>query len=396
MSANHRDGNPDPTGTGHADLSVDATLRRSGAVHDINQMLAVIMGRAELLLQREATEPCEEDLKAIVLAAGDAAAMLKRLQRGLPAQGQDSSPPSVSLRETAEAISLLIRPAATGRWGASPAGEAGPAWEFQWDVPADLYTSVPGQVVREVLSNLLLNALDVLPGGGRIMLEAMGDPGRVVLTVADDGPGLDNETARRIFEPGFTSHEGEFRGIGLAGSRQLLKCFDSRLDLGPIQGPGARFVLDLPRAAPPPSRTEPAQKTVQGFRTMGLKVLVVDDEPAVRDMLSDVLTEFKCEVITARNASEALTEFSHGGFALAILDQTLPGRTGLDLASDLREQDEALVVVLISGWGQKEVLATVDPALIDMTENKPLEMKRIKDILVRASGLHDQRKSAKG
>ena len=355
------------------------------------------MGRAELLLERETTEPCAEDLRAIVLAAGDAAAMVKRLQGGLPPQVREGAESAVSLHETAETVSLLIRPAETGRWGPSPDGAAGSVWEFKRDVPADLFTSVPGQVVREVLSNLLVNALEALPSGGHILLDAMADPERVILTVADDGPGLDNETAERIFETGFTSHQEEFRGVGLAGSRQLLKCFDGRLDLGPQQVVGARFVLDLPRvAAPPVSPTVLPRKVAMDHKAAGLKVLVVDDEPAVRQMLGDVLAELGCRVVTARNAAEALVEFDQGEFELALIDQTLPGKSGLDLAAGLRERDGHLVVVLISGWGQEEVLAGADPAIVDMTDNKPLELSRIRDILARASGLHGHRKSQKG
>jgi CheY-like chemotaxis protein len=250
-------------------------------------------------------------------------------------------------------------------------------------------------VLREVLSNLLVNALEVMPAGGNIRLDAMADPARVRVTVADDGPGLDNETARRIFEPGFTSREGDFRGIGLAGSRQLLKCFDGRLELATGHEPGAAFVLDLPLAPPPPSGpAEPAAPTAAG--TAVQDVLVVDDESGVREMLTDVLTTLGCRVTAARNAAEGLEAFGTGDFDLALLDQSLPGRSGLDLAGDLRERDPHLVVVLVSGWGQEEVLAGADPAVVDLTADKPLPWERIREILAQAAEIHQQRKDHKG
>lgn len=384
-------------GSGSTVSPGDVAVGRAGAVHDINQMLGVITGRAELLMHREAAGPFQEDLQAIALAAHDAAAMLRRYHRGIPHEARDGQEAAVNLHSAAEAVALLIRPAAGRRWTEPADGPTETGWVFERDVPQHLFTSVPGQVVREVLSNLLVNALEVLPDGGHILLDAMADPERVILTVADDGPGLDKETARRIFEPGFTTHEGEFRGIGLAGSRQLLKCFDGRLNISPHRGPGAMFMLDLPRVQPPPEKDTP-KEPIGGDRLQvaGLRVLVVDDEPSVRDMLGDVLAELKCEVACAGNAAKAIEIFKPGGFDLAIIDQTLPGATGLNLASDLRERDARLVVALISGWGQEEVLAGADPAVVDMVATKPLEWKRITEILDKAAGLVIQRKHQKG
>ena len=373
-----------------------ASLRQAGVVHDVNQMLAVIMGRAELLQQREEMNSRREDLAAIILAAGDAAAMLKRLQRGLPPPQGQGDQAAVNLREAVRAVSLLIRPEGTERW-ASPDEDPGQrSWVFDLAVPADLFTSVPGQVVREVLSNLLVNALEVMPDGGRISVGAGEDQGRVVLTIADNGPGLDKETAHRIFEPGFTSSGGEFRGIGLAGSRQLLKCFDGRLDVGSDQGPGAQFLLDLPRIEPAPEKVGTGSSRADGqeSRTVSFPVLVVDDEPAVRDMLSDVLTELDCRVTVVRDASSALDRFVPGEFGLALVDQSLPGRSGLELAALLRERDPCLVVVLITGWGQEETLAAADPAFVDLTATKPLEWTRIIELLDKGERLNRQRRDA--
>jgi len=379
-----------------ADTVEGASLRQAGVVHDVNQMLAVIMGRAELLQQREVSDSRREDLGAIILAAGDAAAMLKRLQRGLPPPQGQGDQAAVNLREAAQAVSLLIRPEKTRRW-AQPEDDPGPqSWVFDLAVPADLFTSVPGQVVREVLSNLLVNALEVLPDGGIIRVDAGADQGRVVMTVTDNGSGLDKETAHRIFEPGFTSSNGEFRGIGLAGSRQLLKCYDGRLDLGPDQGPGAQFQLDLPRVEPTSGVTESetSRPAGQDSRPISFPVLVVDDEPAVRDMLSDVLTELDCRVTAVPDAKSAIDRFVPGEFGLALVDQTLPGQSGLELAARLREKDPFLAIVLITGWGQEQVLASVDPAIVDMTATKPLEWTRIIELLDRGESLNRQRREA--
>jgi len=376
--------------------SANVSLRQAGVAHDVNQMLAVIMGRAEILLQREEVGACREDLQAIVMAAGDAAAILKRLQQGLPPRSGQGEEAAINLRETVQAVSLLIRPEGTGSWTGPENDPPERSWVLDNAVPGDLFTPVPGQVVREVLSNLLANALEVLPGGGRIHIDATGDQSRVALTVTDDGPGLDNETAQRIFEPGFTSSGEKFRGIGLAGSRQLLKCFDAGLDLGPGRGSGAQFQLDLPRIEPAPTDAgnEPAPAPGREFRRASFPVLVVDDEPAVRDMLSDVLRELDCRVTAVRDAKSALACFAPGEFGLALVDYSLPGRSGLELAARLRELDRSVSVVLITGWGQEEVLASVDPVSVDFTATKPLKWTRIIELLDQGESLNRQRRDA--
>jgi CheY-like chemotaxis protein len=372
------------------------SLRQAGVAHDVNQMLAVILGRAEILLQREEVGACREDLEAIVLAAGDAAAILKRLQKGLPPRSDQNEEAAINLRETVQAVSLLIRPEGTGSWTGPHDDLPERSWVLDNAVSGDLFTTVPGQVVREVLSNLLVNALEVLPDGGRIDIGAKADQGRVILAVTDNGPGLDNETAQRIFEPGFTSSGEKFRGIGLAGSRQLLKCFDGGLELGPGTERGAQFLLDLPRIEP--ASTDPGREPVlaQGreSRRASFPVLVVDDEPAVRDMLSDVLRELDCRVTAVRDANSALTSFVPGKFGLALVDYSLPGQSGLELAAMLRELDRCLSVVLITGWGQEEVLASVDPDSVDLTATKPLKWTRIIELLDQGESLNRQRRDA--
>ena len=106
------------------------SLRQAGVVHDVNQMLAVILGRAELLQQQGGAVSRQEDLAAIILAAGDAAAMLKRLQRGLPPPQSQGDQAAVNLREAVRAVSLLIRPEGTERWAGPEEDPGQRSWIF--------------------------------------------------------------------------------------------------------------------------------------------------------------------------------------------------------------------------------------------------------------------------
>lgn len=397
MSEPTEAGNPQPVSPVLGDTDARTALGQAGVVHDVNQMLAVILGRAELLLQREGGEGDREDLQAIALATRDAAAMLKRLQRGLPPRQPGGSSAAVNLKDTVAEVFLLIRPAGSAGWHQPGQKAPSPAWVMDPAVPGDLYTTVPGQVVREVLSNLVVNALEAMPTGGRVEIDALAEGERVVVTVTDSGPGLDRAAADHIFEPGYTSSGQEFRGVGLAGSRQLLKCFDGRLDLASQRGPGASFQLDLPMIRPPAKSvgeraSDTETRSVPEARSASFPVLVVDDDEAVRGMLADVLAELDCLVTVARDARTALDHFAPGVFGLVVVDQTLPGRSGMELASLLRQQDPEVIIALISGWGQEELLAGVDPASVDLTASKPLDWARINEILNHGAALLRERR----
>jgi len=357
------------------DEQADAALAREGIVHDVNQMLAVITGRAGLLLQGTKDNERAQHLQAILLACDDAAAMLQRLKgRAIgPTLGQPVTP----LRSVTEQARLLVWPADNARFG------------WQNTVGAEVTVVVPAQVLREVLANLLLNAREAMPAGGEVALsaEAVGD--RVRLRVADNGPGLPPGDPERVFEHGVSEKGVPGRGIGLAGCRQLLAGVGGALTAAASAGPGAVFSLDLPAG---PRSTHLASGGED--RVPAMDVLVVEDETVVREMLHDVLTEWGCRVQTCRDGHAALAEYTPGSAAVALIDQNLPGLDGLELATRLRVGDPCLSIVMVTGWHQDDRLAAADPAVVDHRASKPLALTSIRDILNQGHSLHLARRAA--
>ncbi len=347
-------------------------LAMAGVVHDINQMLAVITGRAGLLLNQAPDADWERHLRAILLASGDAAAMLRRLSpAGGVAVGEGAD-----LRTVAEEAALLFWP------------QEKSAYNWRNEIEPGLGTTIPAQILREVLANLLLNALAVLPAGGEVTLSAAaGGEGRVRLRVTDNGPGLPPGDPERLFAPGVSGSGETGRGIGLAACRQLLAQAGGRLQADPTGGAGAVFVLDLPRggaagaAAAEPLPPVPA-----------MTVLVVDDEAGVRDMLSEVLTAWGCRVLAYRDGHSALAGYEPRSAAVALIDRRLPGLGGLELATRLRGTDPCLAVVMMSGWQQADRAPGPDPAVVDQEVTKPLELSRIQAILLAGHDLNQTRR----
>ncbi len=357
----------------------DQSLAVAGVVHDVNQMLAVITGRAGLLLKRTDDSELARHLEAILLASGDAARMLQRLgtDDGNIVEGCGT------LREVAEQARLLVWPTDDQRW------------PWQNDIDAQLQTAVPPQILREVLTNLLLNALEVMPDGGRMVLRAeTGPDDRVLLRVADNGPGLSTANPEQFFARGVSQSGQKGRGIGLAGCRQLLMGEGAQLTadtLGSAQETGAVFKLDLPgilaRSAAGAEVTDPVP---------ALDVMVVDDEVVVRDMLRDVMGEWGCRVQAFRDGAAVLAQYEPGSATIAVIDLNLPGISGLELATKLRKGDPFLSIVVVTGWRQDNVLAQADPLVVDQKAHKPLELTNIRNILINGHQLNQARRHSAG
>lgn len=362
----------------------------TGIIHDVRQMLMVITGRASLLQRRADDDDTLADLRTIVLAAGQAEEIMARL--GGQGQGRGHEVPG-DLRKALEQTALLACPEGLPSWHVAetvPEAPAAETWCMVLGVSAGLRTVVPQPVLREVLNNLALNARNVMPAGGVVTVTHKQADGHHILTLRDSGPGLSSAMRERVFNRGFTTSGDEGRGIGLAYSRELLARYDAELDLCPPDDdqPGACFCLKLPvqRVIPAECEKPPAAAGLPAGE-FHPSVLVVDDEVAVREMLGDVLTELGCTATLARDARDAMELYQEGPYQLAFLDQSLPGLSGLDLADSLRRKDPDLVLVLISGWGQKEILDRAKGVGVDLVAEKPLTVDKIAELLDEAGAL---------
>lgn len=372
---------PEGSSPGPPEEPAGRDLAAAGVIHDVNQMLAVITGRAELLLRREPQHRAH--LEAIRLAAADAAAMLGRLAHDAPGPTRAEGAADIALAVDAAAL-LVIPP--DGAWAevATPHG----GWALERRLEARLAAAVPARVLREVLVNLLTNAVAVLPQGGRVRVEARRDGDRCVLSVADSGPGLPVADPESVFAAGFTTSGASGRGLGLAACRQLLAAHGATLTAARGGGPGAVFTIVAPAGQTPDAAVGPAAASA----VAAMEVVVVDDEPAVRDMLADVLAELGCRVTCHRDGPGALAAGAPGTATLALVDRRLPGPDGPAVMASLRARAPGLVVALMTGWDHDEVTAGSGGA--DFVLRKPIALATLQDLLARADALWRERRGA--
>ncbi len=350
----------------------------AGVVHDLNQLFAVIMGRAGRMLTAQLDPKFRDDLETIVLAAKDASAMTRRL-RGEFAEAVDQGGQVPLEQVVAQAVALAGSDVDRLKWPVSV------------EVPDNLSSRVPGQVLREILNNLLRNAQSAMPEGGAVSIVANLHSNQIKLLVQDQGPGLDPKIADRIFEIGFTTSDHQDKGVGLPASRMLIQSFGGYLQYVPSNHGGALFELVIPVGAGSFSQVY-SEKDIPASTFPGTAVLVVDDDQAMREMLVDVLDTLECNVIAVRDAASALEQMDSNGFQIVLLDQNLPGMKGTELAEKLGEIDPFLSLILVTGWGNEDLEIDFSKTRLDLVARKPLEFGAIKDLIGQGLSIRDEKK----
>ena len=326
-----------------------------GLAHDFNNLLTVINGYTELVLgDLGATDPLRDTLDRI-LTAGESAA---ELTGQLLAYGRKQvlRPIGLDLNRTLVALDpLLTRLAGENvkmQLGLKPGVAA---------VRAD-----PVQL-ENVIMNLVLNARDAMPFGGELLIrtacverrmspfhaqEEFPSERLIMLTVTDSGLGMDEETQRRVFEPFFTTKEfGKGTGLGLSIVQGIVAQSGGSIEVHSRPGNGTTFAIYLPEVPDVVGRAVAKPQPSYGANDRG-NVLVVEDEPEVRDYAATVLTNSGYKVIKAENAVEALLfcEREPEHIDLVLADVVMPGVSGPEMSSRLKYLRPGIKVLYMSGY----------------------------------------------
>ncbi|MCE5308802.1 MAG: PAS domain S-box protein [Acidobacteriales bacterium] len=325
-----------------------------GVAHDFNNYLTVINGYCEMMLRKlPAGDALHEQISHVRQAGEQAARLTKQLlafsrkqvlePRVINLNGVITETQRMLQRLIGEDIELITR----------------------LDPALDTVTADPGQM-GQVLMNLLVNARDAMPHGGKVIIETANveldkayverhpqvKPGAyVLLAVSDTGVGMDPETQKRVFEPFFTTkNPGEGTGLGLATVYGIVRQSGGWIWLYSEPGRGTTFKIYLARTAAgaQPAPEVKAPEFVRGSET----VLVVEDQPDVRKLTVSVLRDAGYRVLEAANGAAALQHFAEGNAPIDLLftDVIMPGMTGRDLAARVAELSPATRLLYTSGY----------------------------------------------
>jgi signal transduction histidine kinase/CheY-like chemotaxis protein len=362
----------------------------SGVAHDFNNCLAAICGRAELMLKYTSDPKIRRGLELIVKSARDGAKTVKRIQ-DFARQRQDRDFETVSVDQLLIDVSEITRP----RWKDS--AEAS-------DIHINLTVSnrsgarVLGDEseLRDVLVNMIFNAVDAMPAGGQITLAAEQRDEKVTITVKDTGSGMDSEVRSRVFDPFFTTKGVEGMGLGLAVSYGVIRRHSGTIRVESEVGHGSTFQIILPLTECAELSSNDAGEgasVVRDQRCRMTKILVVDDEEPVRELLCDILEDEGVEVTLAANGAEALARFEAGKFDAVLTDLGMPGMNGWELLRLISERDEQVPLAVITGWGELVSTHEEKAARVEWVLTKPFSLSQICEI---AQEITRRKKSREG
>ena len=355
----------------------------SGVAHDFNNTLAGILGRAQLILRTNDPEKITRGLNIIIKTAEDGAKTVKRIQ-DFARQRRDHDFEPVSIDQILFDVSEITRP----RW--KDRAEASNV-QISLDLQIRSKSKVMGDEseLREVLVNMVFNAVDAMPEGGQLTLAAEDVDDSVVISVGDTGTGMPADVKSRIFDPFFTTKGKAGMGLGLAVSFGIIRRHEGSVEVESEVGLGTRFRIKLPKAnlieETTPATAEvvleaPVAKVVRNHDENQAKILVVDDEESVRDLLRDLLEQEGCRVYLAPGAREALSLFEVHQFDGVFTDVGMPGMSGWELAHVIRQRNETVPIAVITGWGEAVGSDEQKAARVDWVVTKPFRAERIVEL----------------
>ncbi|MDQ3917164.1 MAG: response regulator [Acidobacteriota bacterium] len=349
----------------------------SGVAHDFNNCLASISGRAELLLKYATDPKLRRGLDLIVKSARDGAKTVKRIQ-DFARQRQDRDFEPVSVDQLLLDVSEITRP----RWkGTAEAGGV----QISLTVSNHSGAHVLGDAseLRDVLVNMIFNAVDAMHAGGRLTLAAERRDEKVVITVRDTGCGMTSEVRARVFDPFFTTKGVEGMGLGLSVSYGVIRRHGGTIRVESEVGRGTTFEVVLPLAeyaALQPDDSGEGVSVVRNRRCRMTRILVVDDEEPVRELLCDILEDEGVEVTLAASGAEALARFDAGKFDGVLTDIGMPGMNGWELLRLINERDQQVPLAVITGWGELVSTREEKAARVEWVLTKPFSMSQICEI----------------
>jgi PAS domain S-box-containing protein len=340
---------------------MEAVGRLAGGVaHDFNNLLTIINGYGEMALNGlPADSPIRELIQSIVSAGGHAAGLTRQLLTF--SRKAIIEPKVLDLRTVVSDVDRMLRRIIGEdiELVVTAAADAGA-------VKAD-----PGQV-EQVLMNLVVNARDAMPRGGRLTIEirnveldesytrtyAEARPGpHVLLAVSDTGCGMDSATIARIFEPFFSTKGERGTGLGLATVHGIVRQAGGHVAVDSEVGLGTTFKVHLPRVERP-SLALQSRPGSSALPRGGETVLLVEDEDAVRALTGRILRACGYTVLETRDGAEAvrLAEPPRGGIDLLVTDVVMPGMSGRELAERISAMHPKIKVLFLSGYTDDAVV----------------------------------------
>lgn len=354
----------------------------SRITHDFNNALTPILGYADLLLslpdmlnnRKEAVDMLET-IRSTAMQARD---IVSRLQECYESS-DEARREAIDLTKLIENIVTLTRP----KWKEEMEAK-GVSIRIKTKVQDMLPINGNRSQLDEVLTNLILNAVDAMPNGGTITILGYIHRSRqaMELRVIDTGTGMTEDVRRRSIEPFFTTKQGRGAGLGLSMAYGIVRRHNGSLEIQSAPGKGTTVIIQLPWSKPAVSKKERPPAHI--LPSKPLRILLIDDEKPVRDLIARYLETDNHTVELAASGDEGLQKFRKGIFDLVITDRAMPRMSGDQVAAAVKGDDREIQVILLTGFNDMMNDKNELPAGVDVIVGKPVTRYAFRDAIAKA------------
>ena len=315
----------------------------SGVAHEINNPLTSVIGFSQLLMQRDVDEKLKEDLKVINDGAQRVASIVKRLltfaRQHKPERGYID-------------INEIIKVTLNLRKYELDTGSVEVITQYDPELP---YTMADAGQIQQVFLNILINAevaMKSADGRGKLLIKTERKNDVICISFNDNGPGISKDGIDKIFNPFFTTKAvGEGTGLGLSICHGIIAEHNGKIYVKSEKGEGATFFVELPITNRSDQVLEPETKSEGPKKVVNARILIVDDEDAVRKYLNRFLNAEGYTVECTNNAYDAFNMIKNNRYGLILLDIKMPGINGIEMYHRLQETSRSLAskVIFITG-----------------------------------------------
>ncbi len=357
----------------------------SGLAHDINNAISPAALYTENLLLRETNLSAKgrDQLKVVQTAITDVAHTVERISRFSKLDPDEVSLPTGNLNKAClEAIELT-----RVRWQ-NMANKQGISIQLKTELQDDFPPLGMSETeMREIVTNLIFNAIDAMPKGGEILVrtQRFKDTGEALLEIKDNGIGMSDQLKAHCFEPFFTTKGERGSGLGLAMVYGITQRAKGRMDIQSTLGKGTSILIWLPVPGAHKNQTS-GESDKNPIESTALKLLLVDDEERVLRAMYDTLSNLGHDVTMAQNGEEALNTFSQRitqqqSFNAVITDLGMPQMDGRQLAEKIKQITPDMPVIMLTGWGNQILNDGESIPWVDKVLSKPAKIAELSEVL---------------
>ena len=350
-----------------------------GIAHDFNNALTPILGFSELLLlspeKLADSETVCDYLRRIHSAASDSAKVVARLRDFYRVRDDVEAMEKVSVNELIGQAISLTQP----RWK-DQALAAGVTIRIETDLQDVQPVSGNEAELREMLTSLIFNAVDAIRKQGAIVFRTFQRDKQVVVEISDTGTGMSEAVKARCMEPFFSTKTEHGSGLGLGIVYGIVRRHEGDIHIDSELGKGTTISVSLPMQ----NESQPvAQAVPEPGPPRNLRILVAEDDPLVREVLTAYLREDNHIVEATEHGVEALEKFPGGNFQLVLTDRAMPEMNGDQVAMEIKKIDPQMPVILLTGFGDVMSGAGELPEGVDMVVGKPFTLDSLRDAIAK-------------